>query len=153
MKTAAPSLNRLSPLNRVSLLCAMVFAVIAEAFRCSAVRFRCYRITAKTAIIYLIKNRNISNKIAKKAPEKISFPVLSLFRPDNSVNGGIRGLAEIPRQFGHAAWRHEELVHAKARKREEYMRPDTPRTAAVRAGRCDSASVMEKFVPLSFRFV
>jgi len=95
IKTAfALPLNRASPLNRVSLLCAMAFAVIAEAFRCSAVRFRCYRITAKTAFNALIKNRNISNKMAEKAPEKFSFPVLSLYRPNNSVNGPIRSLAE-----------------------------------------------------------
>jgi hypothetical protein len=153
MKTVSPSLNRLSPLNRVSLLCAMAFAVIAKAFRCSALWFRCYRITAKTTFKALINNINISNKMTEKAPEKISFPVLSLFRPDNSVNRGIRSLAEIPRQVGHAACRYEELVHAKAPRREECVRPDTPRTAAVRARRCDSSSAMEKSVPLSFRFV
>ena len=153
MKTVAPSLNHLSPLNRVSLLCAMAFAVIAEAFRCSALWFRCYRITAKTALTVLTNNRNISNKRSEKAPEKNSFAVLSLFRPNNSVNRGFRSHAEIPRHFGHTACRHEELVHAKARRREESVRPGALRTAPVRPRRCDSSSVTEKSVPLSFRFV
>jgi hypothetical protein len=72
--------------NRASLLCAAAFAVIAAAFRCSADRFRCYRITAKTLFKTLYQNRNISNKSPEKAPEKISFAVLSLFRPNNSEN-------------------------------------------------------------------
>ena len=72
--------------NRASLLSALAFAVMAAAFRCSADRLRCYRITAKTRLKALIYRRNISNKSPEKAPEKISFAVLSLFRPDNSEN-------------------------------------------------------------------
>jgi hypothetical protein len=85
-----------APLNRVSLLWPEPFAVIAPRLRCSASRFRCYRITAKTSDKLLIKNDNISNKSAEKQPEKKSFAVLSLFRRDNRESGSLEH--RIPRQ-------------------------------------------------------
>ena len=58
-----------APLNRVSLLCRQAFAVIPPRFRCSAFRFRCYRITAKSSVKTLIENDNISNKSAENGPK------------------------------------------------------------------------------------
>ena len=76
-----------APLNRVSLSWRVRFAVIAPRLRCSAFRFRCYRITAKISNKRLINKDNISNKSAEKRPEKNFYAVLSLFRRNNSESG------------------------------------------------------------------
>lgn len=64
-------------LNQASLLCAGLFAVIANSFRCSAFRLRCSGITAKTQDKALIEKENISSK----SPENGVKNFLSLFFP------------------------------------------------------------------------
>jgi len=62
-------------LNRASLSCALLFAVIATVFRCSAHRFRCYGLSAKEIFKVLRNKRNIpTNK-----PEKPGKIFSSLF--------------------------------------------------------------------------
>ena len=112
-------------LKRVSLLCASPFAVIAPRFRCSASRFRCYRITAKTLAKTMIYKYNFSNKSAEKQPEKNSFAVLSLFRSNNSVKCLVRSL-DPSTALGHGACRQEEAIHAKTRRREDVTREESP---------------------------
>jgi hypothetical protein len=74
-------------LNQASLLCAGPFAVIANSFRCSAFRFPCSGITAKTQSKTLTGKENISNKLPENGAKKFSFPVLSLFRANNRERG------------------------------------------------------------------
>jgi hypothetical protein len=75
-------------LNRASLLCVLAFAVMATAFRCSADRFRCYRLTAKTTLKALTQNRNISGKSAEKARKNFLSLFFRCYGPNNRESGG-----------------------------------------------------------------
>jgi hypothetical protein len=106
-------------LNRASLLCGEPFPVIAAALPCSAFSLPCYRITAKTMYKLLIGKDNKYNKLPDNREEKFSFPVLSLFRLDNSESGHIRSLAEILRRhplMAPAVRRVGSRIGAKARR-------------------------------------
>ncbi|MEN2792277.1 hypothetical protein ABC974_21780 [Sphingomonas oligophenolica] len=127
MKSRPLKADLAAMLNRASLEGALAFAVMAAAFRCSADRLRCYRITAKTRLKRLIEQRNISNKTSEKAPEKISFAVLSLFRPDNSVKSGSVRSLDPSTASGHGDRRHEEVIRAEAQRRRESVGAETPR--------------------------
>ena len=111
-------------LNQASLLCAGLFAVIANSFRCSAFRFRCSGITAKTQGKTLIEKENISNKSPENGVEKFSFPVLSLFGLDNREKAALRVAPRCHSKDGRALPLLEELVLAKARRRKDRGRTE-----------------------------
>jgi len=82
-------------LNQASLLCALLFAVIAVALPCSARWFPCYGLSAKTLIKALLKNDNISIKLIDNREEKILFPVLAVLRTLNSEKRHHRHIRRI----------------------------------------------------------
>jgi hypothetical protein len=75
---------------------------MAAAFRCSADRFRCYRITAKTGFKALIERRTISNKSPEKAPENFLSLFLRCYRP---ITAKTAGSAASPKTCDIQAWR------------------------------------------------
>jgi hypothetical protein len=114
-------------LNQASLLFGEPFPVIAAALPCSAFSLPCYGITAKSAYKLLIGKDNKSNKLPQNREEKISFPVLSLFRPINRENCRISSRAECLQ-------RHPDIVSNSPKswftqRRKEHVLADMPYAA------------------------